>query len=755
MRSGKFYLAYWYFFAVAVWLFIFIVTGSPNLFASNFYISATGNDANSGLTPFASWQTISNVNAHFSMFAPGDSVLFKRGDTFYGTININQSGTNGKSITISAYGTGEKPVISGFTTISGWTNEGGGIYSKVITSQALTNMVTIDGKQVGMGRYPDTGFLTYESFSANTSITDTELGNSPNWTGADLAVRKNDWTLDRGTITNHTGTTIIYNTSNTGSTQTPSLIGFGYFILNDLKTLTTYGEWYHNPVKGKFYMYFGAVNPLTKVVQVATVNDLIFCTGGNDYLSIYNLNLTGSINNAVYFKRVYSTDIDDYCRIQNCDISFCGKNGIELGQGAGFMVEGTTINNCNSYGIYSYYASLFSIANNSISNIAVIPGQSNNPQGNGGLYFSCNNGVINYNKIKNSGYNGIFIRSGTLGTSINIAYNYIDSVCLVLNDGGAIYTGGDWTGIRTIDHNIITNVIGHGAGAIRQTSLSEGIYLDEYASHLVVTNNTVANSGNSGIKLHKAHDNTITDNTTFNCQRGIDYLNSSGSNIRNISLRRNSFFAKFAAQYASVFSSVADDIALFGAADSNYYARPIDDNLTFSVTQPSTGWQQKTLATWQTFTGQDAHSRKSPIAVTDVNDIRFEYNATKAVTTIALDAKYICLDGKIVEGSITLQPYCSIILIKYSTPTAINSLTKAGKMLARVFPNPVTNELMIEIEDSAGMAGFEIIDSSGRSVLKGSVNEKTTVNLTNFSSGLYLLKVVKGNSSALKKIIKI
>lgn len=754
MITGKSNLANGCIFAV-VWSVIFILSASPHLFAANYYISAAGNDANSGLSPVAAWQTISNVNSRFSSFAPGDSVLFKRGDTFFGTLTISRSGTSGKPITISAYGAGAKPVISGFTTISGWTNEGAGIYSKVIVSPALTNMVTIDGKQVGMGRYPDTGFLTYESFSANTSITDTGLGNSPNWTGADLAIRKNDWTLDRGTITNHTGTTIIYNTANTGSAQTPSLNGFGYFILNDLKTLTTYGEWYHNPGNGKFYVYFGAVNPLTKVVQVATVNDLIFCTGGYDYLTLDNLNLTGAINNAVFFKRVNSTDIDDYCRIQNCDISRCGKNGIEHGQGVGFMVESTTINYCNSYGIYSYYASLFTIAGNAIANIAVIPGQSNNPQGNGGLYFSCNNGVINYNKIKNTGYNGIFIRSGTLGTSINISYNYIDSVCLVLNDGGAIYTGSDWAGIRTIDHNIITNAIGNGAGAIRQTSLSEGIYLDEYASHLVVTNNTVANSGNSGIKLHKAHDNTITDNTTFNCQRGIDYLNSGGSNIRNISLRRNTFFAKSATQYSSVFSSVADDIALFGTADSNYYARPLDDNLTFSVTQPSTGWQQKTLATWQTFIGQDAHSKKSPISVTDVNDIRFEFNATKAVKTIALDAKYIGLDGKIVEGSITLQPYCSVILMKYSTPTAINFLPNANKPIVNVFPNPVTNELMIEIEENNGKADFEMIDSSGRSVLMGSLFDKTAVNVTSFSPGIYFLKIGLGRSFEVKKIVKI
>ena len=667
MSIGKYNKALCNFFATVIGTIIFMLFGVSHLFAANYYISNTGSDANNGRTAATPWQTISNVNTYFSSFSPGDSILFKRGNTFYGTITINQSGTDGKPITISAYGAGAKPIITGFTTISGWTNEGGGIYSKLLSSESLTNMVTIDGKQFGMGRYPDNGFLTYESFSANTSISDTELENSPNWTGADIAIRKNDWTLDRGTITNHTGSLLTYNTNFTGSKQTPARSGFGYFILNDLKTLTTYGEWYHNIDNGKFYMYFGERDPLTKFVQIATINDLVISTVGHDYITLDNLNLIGSINNAVFFKKISSTDIDDYCKIQSCDISFCGKNGIELGQGAGFIVAGSTINYCNSYGIYSFYASQFTINDNKISNIAVIPGQSISDQGNGGIYFSCNNGIISYNKIKNTGYNGIFIRPGTLGKSINISYNYIDSVCLVLNDGGAIYTNNDWDGIRTIDHNIINNVIGNGAGAILQKSLSEGIYLDEYSSHLVVTNNTVANSGNSGIKLHKAHDNTIKDNTIFNCKTGIDMQNSSviADYIRGITLSHNIFFAKTAEQSVLYFHTKNnDDITLFGIADSNYYARPIDDNLLFKLSQPALGTIVKDLSSWQAFSQQDTHSKKLPFTITKLDDILFRFNPTKDAKTIPLDAKYKSVDGKIVKGSITLQPFCSVILMK-------------------------------------------------------------------------------------------
>jgi hypothetical protein len=80
--------------------------------------------------------------------------LFKRGDTWTGTLTVKASGTSVAPITYGAWGEGAKPVITGFTTISGWTNEGGGIYSKVITSESQTNMVTIDGVNTGMGQIP-------------------------------------------------------------------------------------------------------------------------------------------------------------------------------------------------------------------------------------------------------------------------------------------------------------------------------------------------------------------------------------------------------------------------------------------------------------------------------------------------------------------------------------------------------------------------------------------------------------------------
>jgi len=72
---------------------------------------------------FASpWKTIEQVNSGTSGLQPGDSVFFKRGQTFTGTLLVGGSGTAAKPIVYTAYGTGEMPeltnIASGIITIS-------------------------------------------------------------------------------------------------------------------------------------------------------------------------------------------------------------------------------------------------------------------------------------------------------------------------------------------------------------------------------------------------------------------------------------------------------------------------------------------------------------------------------------------------------------------------------------------------------------------------------------------------------------
>nr|MBA3283836.1 hypothetical protein [Nitrosopumilus sp.] len=99
--------------------------------ATYYFSSTTGDDsrtATQAQNPSTPWKTVKKLNAYFSYLAPGDFVLFKRGETFYGGIVISKSGSSGSPITIGAYGSGDKPIITGMTNLSGWVNLGGGIW---------------------------------------------------------------------------------------------------------------------------------------------------------------------------------------------------------------------------------------------------------------------------------------------------------------------------------------------------------------------------------------------------------------------------------------------------------------------------------------------------------------------------------------------------------------------------------------------------------------------------------------------------
>ena len=80
------------------------------MYGETYYIKNGGNDLLSGTSDSDAWESISKVNS-FS-FSPGDSILFKRGDTFVGTLTPPSSGTVGIHITFGAYGTGDDPIIT-------------------------------------------------------------------------------------------------------------------------------------------------------------------------------------------------------------------------------------------------------------------------------------------------------------------------------------------------------------------------------------------------------------------------------------------------------------------------------------------------------------------------------------------------------------------------------------------------------------------------------------------------------------------
>jgi hypothetical protein len=200
--------------------------------ASNYYFSTSrGNDSRNSSqaqTPATPWKTIAKLNSFFGNLHAGDSVLFKRGEIFYGAVIITKSGSSSLPIVLGSYGRGNKPVISGLALLSSWSSSGGGIYqSRCSLCKQATKMLLINGVQQALGRYPNTSYLTYGSHTGNTSITDSQLIDSANWTGADVVIRKKRWIIDRSAITAQNGNTLNYAS---GTLDAPTDCFFFFFL---------------------------------------------------------------------------------------------------------------------------------------------------------------------------------------------------------------------------------------------------------------------------------------------------------------------------------------------------------------------------------------------------------------------------------------------------------------------------------------------------------------------------------------------
>ena len=70
-----------------------------------------------------------------------------------------------------------------------------------------------------------------------------------------------------------------------------------------------------------------------------------------------------------------------------------------------------------------------------------------------------------------------------------------------------------------------------------------------------------------------------------------------------------------------------------------------------------------------------------------------------------------------------------------------------------IYPNPVSNELTIEVEGNNEQLNFEIINAIGQVIYCGNLKEKVIINTDRFASGVYVVKLVIENKFEFKKII--
>ena len=609
--------------------------------ATTYYVSNLGNDGNSGLSESLPFATISKVNSIFSSLLSGDQVLFKRGDTFYGTLVITKSGAANNKIVLGAYGSGEMPIISAFTTITGWTNESGGIYSKVVSAETRPNMLTINDVSYILGRYPKTGWLTIDAVVQDVSITDAGLPTPYNWSGAEVVIRKNRWIIDKHLILSQSGTTLNY----ASPTYYKPKVGWGYFIQNSIGTLTAFGDWCYNSSTSKLYVYFGALNPDDYKLKVSTLNRCV-SSNGYDYIEFNNLDFQGA-----NVTSIYSANLAEYVTIDNCKIRFSGKDAIVFPYSTGVTISNSTVSYIHNNAITLSGGSDAIISANYISNIAVASGMGANDDGNyNAITVTGNNSLVEFNTILMVGYLPINYK----GINTIIRNNYVDTYGFVKDDGAGIYTyynmsypSRDLGTGKQVLNNIVLNAIGSSGGTNTGESSSNGIYVDGFASHVLIDGNTVGYISNAAIHMNGDTDITITNNTIFKVKKFISMQKFSGVGpaLTNITITDNIFVSTITTT-GIIYNddggntSVADfiqSVKNIGHIDNNYY---YSNQECLATTIQSTSKNENapyTIKRWADVFGYDTHSVVLPkfpeykinsLGVNRVTNSTFDTNIT-------------------------------------------------------------------------------------------------------------------------------
>ncbi len=97
-------------------LLLFSICISFTTYATDYYVSSTGNDSNAGTSSATAWQSLSKVNG-FS-FSAGDRIFLEGGKTFSGNLSLgsDDTGSSSNPIVIDSYGTGVATINAGSNT---------------------------------------------------------------------------------------------------------------------------------------------------------------------------------------------------------------------------------------------------------------------------------------------------------------------------------------------------------------------------------------------------------------------------------------------------------------------------------------------------------------------------------------------------------------------------------------------------------------------------------------------------------------
>jgi len=582
-------------------------------FATDFYVAPNGNDVNAGtkMKPFATLNMAKNaiediISNHkesgFTIWL-ADGVYEIEEPIVFQSVYFN----DGVKVEIKAM-ENAKPVISGGVELNNWKRNGAGFWeTQLPAGRNRWNFreLFVNEKRASRARHPNSGYLHVDKvgddrrtnfqfkkgdFPIPENITGVELVLLHDWSISRIAVKEIDAENKRLTAVDSIGakSPAFFNLDNWDKNPR-------YFLENSIKFLDADYEWFLNTKTRKVYLKLPEnINPESMRIVVPLSKGLIEIRGTK------KLPVTAIHFEGISFKHcAWGIHDAGYCGTQACYFDARPKNGwtevpaaIKVEWAENCTFDNCSFENLGGSGMWlGTGAKNCSVSNSNFSDISangVMIGEGKDRFINGEVWWkkapeqvALGNTIENCN-IKNCGVqffgaigiwcgitaettikNNVIAELPYSGISIGWEWspaetpcrentvdgNHIHHIMKILSDGGGIYMLGLQPGSKLINNHIHDVKINAGRAE------SNGMFLDEGTTDVVVANNLIYNIAKSPLRFHRATTNLVKDNYLF-CTGDNPPIRYNRTNEDDIEKVDNRVFSETDENYSKVLKKV-------------------------------------------------------------------------------------------------------------------------------------------------------------------------------------------------------
>lgn len=297
-------------------IILFILLSVSQVWATDFYVDNSCGENGDGTTTTCGatgpFDSLANARTGLTGDQSNNRLLFKKGLTFSGPFSVTAYGTSGHNFTISSYGTGADPIISGGAYNVQFDYDGA--YIRYVTVDGITFDSAVGGEGVWTGAVMIDGNADHITIQ-NCTISNASNGAEGGTQGINIT-NSNDNVINNNTIhTNDYSGIFVYQASGEDSTGTiisnntvygNMYLGIGidgaynaHFV--DATTLV-YGNTCYNNSTGIYLAFADSIS----VYKNTLYDNGADCQGTGDCLGEkYGFALQSGHNNLIYENKIY------------------------------------------------------------------------------------------------------------------------------------------------------------------------------------------------------------------------------------------------------------------------------------------------------------------------------------------------------------------------------------------------------------------------------------------------------------------